>query len=144
MTIRAYLRSTHPAILAIDLARVCSLLAAPVAGLLLIRWLATTGLFIAPLHRRLCFHPDYRDAGLIYRTFVVVAFGLTAAWVSTSVRTFVAFTLRRTGRDIVLPNTQEERRALPPWPYSRESFTVVLGELQDRDGARVPSDRSPA
>lgn len=143
MSLRAYLRNTHPAIMAVDLVRVFSLIAAPVAGLLLIRWLATTDLFIAPLHRRLWFHPAYATAGVFYRAFVFVTFMLTAAWVSSSVRTFVAFTLRRLGRDIELTDRREEKLPLPPWPYSRESFTLVLGEIQDRDGARVPSEGSP-
>ncbi len=33
-------------------------------------------------------------------------------------------------------------RCAPERPtYSSESFTVILGELQDRDGARVPKSR---
>lgn len=143
MKLGTYLRSTHPAVLAADLLRGFALVAAPVAGLLLVRWLATTDAFVAPLHRRLWFHPAYRGAGTCYRLFVVATFGLTGAWVSSSIRTFVAFTLRRTGRDIELKTAREEKLPLPIWPYSRESFTLVLGELQDRDGTRVPSERSP-
>lgn len=143
MKVRAYIRATHPAMLAIDLVRAISLIAAPIAGLLLARWLATNDVFVAPLHRRLWFHPAYREAGTFYRAFVAVTFGLTGAWITSSVRTFVAFTLRRTGRDVVVKDAREEKLPLPRWPYSRESFTLILGELQDRDGSRVPSDRSP-
>jgi hypothetical protein len=143
MNIRAYVRSTHPAILAVDLLRVFAMIAAPIAGLLLVRWLATTDVFVAPLHRRLYFPPEYRQAGVFYRAFVAFTFALTGAWTSSSVRTFVSFTLRRTGRDALVKEAGDERLALPSWPYSRESFTLVLGELQDRIGTRVPSDRSP-
>jgi hypothetical protein len=143
MKLRAYLRNTHPAVLVVDLVRAFSLLAAPIAGLLLFRWLATTDSIVAPLHRRLWFHPGYQTAGMFYRAFAFVTFLLTGAWLSSSVRTFVAFTLRRTGRDVRATDRREDKLPLPRWPYSRESFTLVLGELQDRDGTRVPSERSP-
>jgi hypothetical protein len=143
MNLRAYVRATHPAVLAADLLRVFALLASPVAGLLLLRWLATTDAFVAPIHRRFWFHPAYRTAGLVYRAFAVTACLLTAAWLSSSIRTFIAFTLRRTGREDERKRALEEKLALPRWPYSRESFTLILGELQDRDGTRVPNERSP-
>ena len=143
MTFRIYLRSTHPLIVAVDAFRLFAFVAAPAAGLLLVRWLATTDLVVAPLHRRLWFHPAYQTAGFIYRAFVAGSFFLTAAWVMSSVRTFVAFTLHRTGRDVQRRDPQTEKLALPPWPYARDSFTVILGELQDRDGSRVPNERAP-
>jgi hypothetical protein len=143
MTFRTYIRGVHPLVIAIDVARLFALLAAPIAGLLLFRWLAATDLVLAPLHRRLCFHPAYRTAGIIYRAFVGATSVLTASWVTSSVRTFATLTLRRLGREILRRDPETEKLTLPPWPYSRESFALVLGELQDRDGSRVPNERSP-
>ena len=143
MTFRAYLRGTHPVLVTVDLLRVCAFIAGPVMGLLAIRWLATTDVIVAPLHRRLWFHPGYHTAGLFYRWFVAATAFLTTAWSTSALRTLTVFTLHRTGRHAPRPDAARDQRALPPWPYSRESFTLILGELQDRDGSRAPNDRSP-
>ncbi|HZL16330.1 MAG TPA: TraM recognition domain-containing protein [Polyangia bacterium] len=141
MTLRTYLRSTHPALLAFDLVRVFGLFCAPLVGLVLFRWLASTDGVLAPFHRRLWYDAAY--AGSFYRWFVAATFLLTAAWVLSSVRTFMRFTLTRTGREVQRRDPEAEKMPLPRWPYARDSFALVLGELQDRDGSRVPSERSP-
>jgi hypothetical protein len=143
MTIRGYIRTSHPILLAVDAVRVLALGSAPLGGLALLRWLATTDQVVAPLHRRLWFNPSYHQAGLVYRLFIAAAFILTAAWVTSAVRTFVAMTLKRTGGKARRSDPDLEKLVLPRWPYARDSFALVLGELQDRDGSRVPNERSP-
>ena len=143
MTLRTYFRSAHPLLLAFDVMRVFAFLSAPVVGLLLFRWLAGSDLVVAPVHRRLWCNPAYAGAGSFYKVFVATTFLLTAAWVLSSVRTFLRFTLTRTGRELQRRDPAAQKLPLPAWPYSRESFALILGELQDRDGTRVPNERSP-
>jgi TraM recognition site of TraD and TraG len=144
MNLRVYARTRHPVLLALDLFRISALVAAPVFGLLTLRWLATTDVVVAPLTRRLWFQPAYAGAGLFYRGFVATTYFLTVAWVTSAIRTFAAFTLRRTGRDAERKDPAADKLPLPAWPYSRESFTLILAELQDRDGMRVPNKQAPA
>ncbi len=143
MTLRTYLRSTHPALLAFDLGRLFVLLSAPLLGLILLRWLAATDVIVAPLHRRLCFNPAYATAGTFYRAFIAATSFLTAAWVLSAGRTFLRVTLTRAGHQMRRRDPESEKMPLPKWPYSRESFGLILGELQNRDGGRVPSERAP-
>jgi len=100
VTLRTYLRSTHPALLAFDLGRLFVLLSAPLLGLILFRWLAATDVIVAPLHRRLCFNPAYATAGTFYRAFIANTFFLTAAWVLSAGRTFLRVTLTRAGHQM--------------------------------------------
>lgn len=143
MTLRRYLRVTHTLLLTIDLFRFATFALAPIVGLIALRWLATTDVLLAPLTRRLWFNPLYAQAGFVYRCFVAVTCMLTAGWISSSIRTFAAVTLRRNGHELRRDDPEAAQMDLPRWPYSRESFTVVLAELQDRDGSRVPNERSP-
>src|SRR5690348_16492372 len=143
MNLRNYIRSTHPLIVCVDLLRVFALLSAPFGAALGLRWVASTDLILAPLHRRLWSQPAYAVAGLTYRVFVAATVLLTVAWILSSLRTFVVFTLRRSGRETQRRNPELDKMPLPPWPYSRDSFALILGELQDRDGSRVPSERAP-
>ena len=138
----SYWRATTIPAVVLDFVRAGIILLSPLFAGLFLRWAATSDLFIAPLHRRLYANPHYAFAGWVYCCFLTATVAWTAAWVLRAARNFVVITAART-----LPKTpegDEQNLGLPPWPYSRESFTVVLGELQDRDGSRVPNHQSPA
>ena len=32
---------------------------------------------------------------------------------------------------------------LPPWPFDKQSFSIIIGELQDRNGKRLPNANNP-
>jgi hypothetical protein len=145
MSLRGYLRATHPLVVALDLARLVGLLGAPVLVLLTYRWIATAESIVAPLHRALWRDPGLRAASLLYGVFIVLGALANAAWMTRAARNFVVITLARTpgGRRGFGQPADAEPLSLPPYPYTREGFALVLGELQDRDGTRVPNPRAP-
>jgi hypothetical protein len=137
----AYIKATPPFVLAIDGARVLAILLSPFLAELVLRAVANNNLLLAPIHVRLFANPAYRHAGLLYRGIIAFALALNAAWCLRALKNFVRITAAR-----VRPNTpqpQSDLVPLPPWPYTRESFAVILGELQNRDGSRVPSPLCP-
>ena len=139
-TVRTYARTTHPAILAMDGFRLLATAASSPAALYALKQVVATRVLDTPVHRRLIAQPDV--VSLIYVAALTTGAILVALWLTTALRNFVAIALERANVD--LAGRQEERQvALPPWPPNRESFAIVLGELQDRDGTRVPNDRSP-
>jgi hypothetical protein len=142
--VKSYLRNTAPALIFLDALRLFLVGAAGLAGYMVLRWLSTNPYWVAPLHRKLWADPRAAAAGKVYLALTVAAFLLNALWITRVLRNFVKLTLVRLEKgeakkkDLIL-----EKLDLPPWPYDRESFTVILGELQARDGARVPSERDP-
>ena len=142
--VRSYLRHTPPVLVFLDSLRVFLVVAAGAAGYVALRWLGTASPWPAPLHRRLWAHPDAALAGAVYRAITVASCGLNALWLTRVVRNFARLTRVRMAKgETRRQDLEQERPALPPWPYTREGFTVILGELQARDGARVPSERDP-
>ena len=141
---KSYLRNTAPALVFLDALRVFLVGAASLAGYIVLRWLSTNPYWVASLHRKLWANPGAAAAGKVYLALTVASFLLNALWITRVLRNFVRLTLVRLEKgeakkkDLIL-----EKLDLPPWPYDRESFTVILGELQARDGARVPSERDP-
>ena len=140
--LRLYWKQTPTAARIVDACRLLAMLASPFLATALLHWTATTDLFVAPIHRRLWANPHYDQAGLVYRAFITVAIAANAAWILGSIRNFITITATRHSKT---PSTHDwhQKLSLPPWPYKRESFAVILGELQDRDGSRVPNERSP-
>jgi len=143
VTLRKYLKATHPVVVSIDVLRIMALVATPFLALLLLQWIAESPTFVAPVHRRLWAHPQYAVPGLFYRIFLTGTLALNVAWTSGTVRNFFVITLARIVGRPTKSVSDLEKQSLPRWPYSRESFALVLGELQDRDGSRVPNGRSP-
>lgn len=141
LALRPYLKVTPAPVIAIDVVRVVAILASPLLATFFLKWTATTDLFVAPIHRRFHANPDYFWAGRVYWVCIAVGFCINAAWLLRAARNFVTITLMRSARST--KPAEDTRLALPAWPYNRESFAVILGELQDRDGSRVPSERAP-
>ncbi len=138
-----YCKSTPIYLRAVDALRAISLLASPLFAIMLLRWMATTDLFVAPLHRRLwAANPDYRLAGVVYRVALTLALAGSSACLLRALRNFMVITA---ARGLLPPGSVDfdEKLSVPPWPYRRESFALILGELQDRDGARVPNVNAP-
>jgi len=139
-----YLRTTPPALVFLDVLRVFLVLGSALTAFILLRYLGTTHDLPFPLHRRLWSSPEVATAGRIYLAFTVAAFVLNALWITRTTRNFVRITMqRRELNRAKKADLDQEKLELPPWPYKREAFTVILGELQARDGARVPSEREP-
>lgn len=139
-----YARTTAPVLVFLDILRVFLVIFAAFLGILAFRWIATQSAFQAPLHRRLWANPEYTLAGWTYGAFCVIGFVANAAWLSLAVRNFVAITLKRSQPTEAKAKTvDQEKFPLPAYPYNRESFALILGELQDRDGSRVPNERNP-
>jgi hypothetical protein len=145
MTLRSYLRATDRVVVILDGVRLALVFVAPAVALMLFQWIARQSFLVAPVHRQLWAHPDTRFAAVVYVSFLITATMCTAAWVMTAVRNFAAITLARSPRASAATAAREasEKLSLPSYPYARDSFSLVLGELQDRDGSRVPNVRSP-
>jgi hypothetical protein len=139
-SLRDYARASHPLVLAMDILRALLTTAASPLGLWLLKVLVTSGLIQAPLHRAMMARPGV--LGAIYAVAVIGGCNLLVLWLMTTLRNFVAITLERTNLDLA-GRTEETKLMLPEWSYTREGFAIILGELQDRDGSRVPNDRSP-
>lgn len=140
----AYLRNTSPLLVAVDTVRAFLVAGAGLGGYLALRWQATAAPWVAPLHRRLWGHSDAGVAGTLYLGITVASFAINALWLTRVLRNFVRLTLVRLEKgEARKKDLEQEKLPLPPWPYTREGFTVILGELQARDGARVPSERDP-
>lgn len=141
---RQYAKTTAPMLVFIDILRVFLVIVAAILGVLAFRWAATQGVFPAPLHRRLWAHPDYSTAGWIYGGFWVVGLVANTAWITLAFRNFVSIAMKRSQpTETKAKEVDQEKFSLPPYPYKRESFTVILGEIQDRDGSRVPNEKNP-
>jgi hypothetical protein len=138
--VATYVRSTHGAVLTMDLLRVLLSAASAPLALAAIKHLVLSHVLDAPLHRRLIAEPD--PVSVAYALTVMTGAILTALSLTTALRNFVAIALQRANITPAGPGDPAEL-ALPSWPYSRESFALILGELQDRDGSPVPNDRSP-
>ena len=140
----AYFRTTPAVLVLLDTVRVFLVAGAGLGGYLALRWFSTNAVWVAPLHRRLWMSPDAAAAGRFYLTFTVTAFALNGLWMTRVLRNFMKLTLLRLEKgEARQKDLDQDKLDLPPWPYSREAFTVILGELQARDGARVPSKRDP-
>jgi hypothetical protein len=138
---RGYLKQTPGPAVFVDVLRALALLASPFLAWLFLRWTARTDVLLAPVHRRLWANPNYSDARSIYLAFITLAVAGNLAWPLRAVRNFIIITVSRSAR----PKREQihEHLSLPPWPYTRESFAVTIGELQDRDGSRVSNQDSP-
>ena len=122
--------------------RLLAMLASPFLAIPVLRWTATSDLFVAPIHRRLWANPHYAQAGLVYRAFITTAVAANVAWVLGAIRNLITITAARHSKR--LPSHDWDKKIPPPpWPYKRDSFAVILGELQDRGGSRVPNQHSP-
>jgi hypothetical protein len=138
------LRHTPPLLVFLDTLRAFLVAGAGFSGFQTLRWFSTNHAWAAPLHRRLWLHPDAAAAGSLYLALTVAAFVLNSLWLTRVLRNFAMLTLVRLEKDPSRKkDLEQEKLALPPWPYLREGFTIILGELQARDGARVPSERDP-
>ena len=140
--LRLYWKQTPTAARIVDACRLLAMLASPFIAIAVLRWTATTDLFVAPIHRRLWANPHYVQAGLVYRACITAAIAANAAWVLVAIRNFITITTARHSKP-PSPHDWDQKLPLPPWPYNRDSFAVILGELQDRDGSRAPNHHSP-
>jgi hypothetical protein len=135
-----YIRDNPAPVIAIDALRVSIVFATLLAGPVLLRALAT-GPLVLPLHYRLWSDPEFELARWVYTAALSLTTNLLVGWVLRTTRNFLALTIiRLVGLSFV--DESQDSWELPPFPYSRESFTVVLGEMQDRDGSPVPNPRA--
>src|SRR5262249_23295615 len=126
VTVQAYLRSTHPLVITVDIVWAGLLAAAPTAAILALRWFVTTAPFDAPLHRLLWTDPAYRLDLAVYAGFIGLAAVTNAAWAARALRNFIAITLVRRGRTSGTGSAGAPTGSadLPPHPYDRESFAL--------------------
>lgn len=133
-----YFRKTQPLVVAADCFRLILAVVLPLGMTLAFKNLLLH--LDAPVHRHV-----FSEAGPVAALYVgalVVGFGLLGCWFGTSLRNFVAIGLYRTKRTLATRKV-EESLMLPPHPFKPESFALVLAEVQDRTGERVPNDNYP-
>ena len=143
--LQQYLKDTKPVLIAIDFLKILVAIWAFFFSYDYMCQLARSERFLMPFHRRLLFNPDFVISRRFYYWIVTIGGVSTALWLFILLKNFVKFTVLR-----VIKTTRgkedlanEAREQLPDYPYERNSFAVVLAELQDRDGQRLPNGKSP-
>jgi hypothetical protein len=135
-----YLQHTPAPVVIADVLGIALGIAALLSGPLVLEYLADMPLRLH-LHGRLLSDPTLESAGAVYRAVLSMTLFFNVAWLTRAIRNLILISiLRVSGRP---KSTEQEAHDLPPWPYTRESFTLILGEIQDRDGTPVPNPRSP-
>ena len=99
--------------------------------------------YVMVFHRRILNDPAYATAGTVYRWMISIGVALMTMWLLTLIKNLLKFTILRTTTIRQNDDQSTAKLDLPPYPYQRDSFAVVLAELQDRDGQRVPNPISP-
>lgn len=140
--LKDYLKTNHWIVVCFDVFRVLAVVVVTVKAS---DWVdAAAQAWMAPLHRKILRTAEFPTQHSIYPWIITVAGFANALWMSTALRNLARITILRTKKvkkDIV--EAAAEKKSLPAWPYTREGFGVVLGELQDRDGNRVPNEAHP-
>ena len=140
--LKKYLAIHSPLLIALDLVRVFAPLSAALLAPILINELSDY--LEAPSHLTLLSHHSLTAYAVLYRCTFGLGLVLVTARTTLALRNFTVITLSRLGTPTSETGTPDPTAIpLPPWPYSRESFTVILGEVQDRDGSVVPNEREP-
>ena len=140
--LHGYLKDTPLLLVFYDGLRYILLFASIPIGIAMVSVFGTESWAVAPLHRRIWSNPDYTTPLYIYSGFWGLTIFLNVAWMTTTVRNFMTITIKR--KDAASPPMKEEAKEdLPPYPYTREGFAVVIGELQARDGKRLPNRIQP-
>jgi hypothetical protein len=142
--INFYLKKTRPVLIGIDITKYLLALLVLIFGWhFFVSWVIGTN--VRPLHSRLLNNPEYATPKLVYQLIFQTASVLLVFWLLTILKNFIAFTvLRNKDGHAERMAAVAETRKLPKYPYTRESFAIILGELQDRDGSRVPNEKNPA
>ena len=143
--LKNYLKGTQPILIAIDVIKVFAVAWALFFSYDYICQLAHSDRFMLPFHRRLLFNPDYATSGTVYYWIVTIGGVATTLWLFTVLKNFVKYSVLRVAKTSQAREelSHDKREHLPPYPYDRESFAVVIAELQDRDGKRVPNGKNP-
>lgn len=142
MTLRQYLKHLkeyHPLVVAADALRIVAILASPVLAFQAFRAVAKQDYLIAPLHRQL-WHAFPSSVSLVYGAMILIGIATCMEFSLLAFRNLLSIALARFG---ALHQVKAENLGLPPYPFNRESFALVLGEIHTRDGARVPNPAAP-
>lgn len=139
-----YLEHTPTALVVVDACRVVFVLVAFFGVLPVMKALAERPDFQAVLHRQIFYSESYPTAAFFYGGMIRLGAALNALWIVSAIRNLIRLSsLRNHKTTQARAEAIEEKMDLPDYPFKPEAFAVVLGELQDRDGGRVPSKRSP-
>lgn len=140
----AYFRDTPRPLILLDVMKVVLGVVAYCTALPVVVSIATGDGFQAGLHRRIFNSPEYPMAALCYGAMIRWGTALCVYWSLSAFRNFIKITGKRMGpAGTPAAPTDQGEAGLPPWPYQREGFALILGELQARDGSRVPSSQHP-
>jgi TraM recognition site of TraD and TraG len=139
-----YFRDTPRFLVLLDFAKIIFAVIAYFVATPIVQSIATSDGFQAGLHRRMLGgHPDFQMSAFFYGVMIRWGAALSVYWTISSIRNFLKITNKRMQPSGTKAQTTQGQLELPPWPYKREAFALTLGELQDRDGSRVPSTKNP-
>lgn len=142
--LQTYLKDTHWLLQGLDVLKVAAAVVAWFGSLPLVLALAQRPDFQAGLHRRIFSQPDFATSAFVYGLLIRLGASTFMYWMVSTLRNFIRITRKRyEPTEIRRKEADLEIVALPEWPYRRDAFALVLGELEDRDGSRVPSMKSP-
>ena len=94
--------------------------------------------------RRLLTDPSMKAFKLFFHAYVSAGFALVWMSLFTRIENILKFTVLKSAENKVdFQKMMADSDELPEWPYKRDGFSVVLAEIQDQDGSRVPNEKSP-
>src|SRR5687768_15706566 len=123
MTMRQYVSDHHPIVLAADGLRLLSALASPLLAIQSFRLIVAQDYLTAPLHRQL-WHAFPSTVSIAYSAMLVIGVTTCMEFALLAFRNLLSIALTRLGAE---RKAKSEILGLPPYPFNRESFALVLG-----------------
>lgn len=138
----------HPVVVVIEYVRVIAAALVAIGIYSFVDGMTQSEAFPAIMHRRIIRGDQDPYFGAFYKLVIFSTGVMVVSLIFTVLRNFARITLARMGNSTKAAATElPGRSVLPAFPFRPDAFTVVLGELQGRDGSRVPNpaepDRSP-
>lgn len=139
LNLKLYVKEHHPLVVAADGLRLLMALGSPLLAYQAFQLVVRQNALIAPLHRQL-WHSFPSGPATIYAAMLLVGIATCSEYALVAFRNLLSIALARLG---ALQQVLPEALGLPPYPYTRESFALILGEIHSRDGRRVPNAGEP-
>jgi len=104
-------------------------------------WILTGEYYL--MTKKVILNPNYKNALWLYKIISTLAVTSVLAYCLIIPRNIIKKLIERTIDPSKNLQNIAKSTQLPPWPFNKESFSIVLGELQDRDGSRLPNENNP-
>gem|GEM_PF-1811258 len=139
-----YVKSTKPVLWGFDITKYTLVVLFLIFGNILINKIVMNQNHVFLYHRKIFNNPDFSTVKYVYKSIYFIGISTGIIYALTMLKNIFKFTILRQGKTTqAKAKMVEDHLRLPDFPYDAASFAVVLGELQDRDGSRVPNERNP-